>query len=421
MASTKDKMGRPIVVVTGLGVVTSLGAGKTDNWAKLTAGESGIRAITRFPTDGLKTRIAGTVDFLPTESCSAALVGAPRRARRGRGDRRNPASARSGDFPGPAVPRGAADRDRMAAAARGRRASPARNDTVTYADLLRVRAAQFPDYHDRFLFGSVADHLAEKFGTQGLADLAVDRLRLRRERHPARRRGDPPRRNRCRALHRHRRLDQSGSADPLLAAVGAVDQQRPSAGGGAAVRQEPRRLRHGGRRRRAGAGELRGRARRAAPTILGVLEGCGEMADAFHRTRSSPDGKPIIGCIANALEGCRARARRYRLRQRARHRHAGKRQDGISRRLDRVRRAHEERADLVEQIDDRPHALGGRRDRGGVLAADACSTSAFRRPSITTCPIRRSRSTSCRTRRATRACATPFRIPSASAGRTSRW
>ena len=42
-------MGRPVVVVTGLGVVTSLGAGKAENWAKLTAGESGIRAITRFP------------------------------------------------------------------------------------------------------------------------------------------------------------------------------------------------------------------------------------------------------------------------------------------------------------------------------------------------------------------------------------
>jgi 3-oxoacyl-[acyl-carrier-protein] synthase II len=26
------------------------------------------------------------------------------------------------------------------------------------------------------------------------------------------------------------------------------------------------------------------------------------MADAFHRTRSSPDGKPIIGCIHNALK-----------------------------------------------------------------------------------------------------------------------
>ena len=36
---------------------------------------------------------------------------------------------------------------------------------------------------------------------------------------------------------------------------------------------------------------------RAARTILGVLAGCGELADSFHRTRSSPDGKPIIGCV----------------------------------------------------------------------------------------------------------------------------
>ena len=35
--------------------------------------------------------------------------------------------------------------------------------------------------------------------------------------------------------------------------------------------------------------------------ILGVIEGCGEMADSFHRTRSSPDGKPVIGCIRNAI------------------------------------------------------------------------------------------------------------------------
>jgi 3-oxoacyl-[acyl-carrier-protein] synthase II len=36
--------------------------------------------------------------------------------------------------------------------------------------------------------------------------------------------------------------------------------------------------------------------------IIGVLEGCGEMADAFHRTRSSPEGKPIIGCIASGIK-----------------------------------------------------------------------------------------------------------------------
>src|ERR1700692_946697 len=71
MTAPRDKQGRPIVVVTGMGVVTSLGAGKADNWNKLTAGESGIRTITRFPTDGLKTTMAGAVDFVAVEPFSS--------------------------------------------------------------------------------------------------------------------------------------------------------------------------------------------------------------------------------------------------------------------------------------------------------------------------------------------------------------
>src|SRR5271170_7957407 len=71
MAAMRDKAGRPVVVVTGSGLVTSLGEGKADNWKRLMAGESGIHAITRFGTDGLKTKIAGTIDFLPRQPDSA--------------------------------------------------------------------------------------------------------------------------------------------------------------------------------------------------------------------------------------------------------------------------------------------------------------------------------------------------------------
>ena len=46
-----ESAGRPIVVVTGMGVITSLGASKAENWRRLTAGESGIRAITRFSSN----------------------------------------------------------------------------------------------------------------------------------------------------------------------------------------------------------------------------------------------------------------------------------------------------------------------------------------------------------------------------------
>jgi 3-oxoacyl-[acyl-carrier-protein] synthase II len=35
--------------------------------------------------------------------------------------------------------------------------------------------------------------------------------------------------------------------------------------------------------------------------IFGVIKGCGEAADSFHRTRSSPDGKAMIACMARAI------------------------------------------------------------------------------------------------------------------------
>src|SRR5438552_10857986 len=93
--------GQQVVVVTGMGVITSLGAGKADNWAKLTAGESGIHRITRFANEGLKTTIAGSVDFVPVEPfCStelgermAGMVAEEAIAEAGIG--------RKGDFPGP--------------------------------------------------------------------------------------------------------------------------------------------------------------------------------------------------------------------------------------------------------------------------------------------------------------------------------
>ena len=33
MTAPRDKLGRPVVVVTGMGIMTSLGNGKADNWA----------------------------------------------------------------------------------------------------------------------------------------------------------------------------------------------------------------------------------------------------------------------------------------------------------------------------------------------------------------------------------------------------
>jgi len=50
------------VVVTGIGVVTPIGTGRTAFWDALLAGKSGIRPITRFDARSLPCRVAGEVN-----------------------------------------------------------------------------------------------------------------------------------------------------------------------------------------------------------------------------------------------------------------------------------------------------------------------------------------------------------------------
>jgi 3-oxoacyl-[acyl-carrier-protein] synthase II len=120
MSRTTDHAGRPIIAITGAGVVSSLGNGKQENWAKLTGGKSGIHRITRFPTEHLRTTIAGTVDFMtPVEAGSTALTYALAEMRRARGDPESGLS--TSEFRRPALPRRTAGRTGMVAAIRARR------------------------------------------------------------------------------------------------------------------------------------------------------------------------------------------------------------------------------------------------------------------------------------------------------------
>jgi 3-oxoacyl-[acyl-carrier-protein] synthase II len=300
MTKLRDKAGRPIVVVTGMGVVTSLGAGKTENWAKLTSGKSGIRAITRFPTDGLKTRVAGTVDFVPVDRMSAPAL-AERLAEIAIDEALTDAAIGSrGAFPGPLFLAVAPieiewpQREELA------KASGANAD-VNYDDLLRSAASgRFTHYHDRFLFGSVGYHLADKFGTRGspislstACASGASAIQLGLE---AIRRGETDAAL-CVAT------DGSINAESLVrfSLLSALSTQNdpPEAA------SKPFSKNRDGFVMAEGAGALvlesYESAKARGAKILGVIEGCGELADSFHRTRSSPDGKPIIGCIRSAI------------------------------------------------------------------------------------------------------------------------
>ena len=299
MTASRDKFGRPIVVVTGMGIVTSLGAGKSDNWARLSAGESGIRTITRFPIDGLRTTMAGTVDFVDIEPFSstglserlAELVTEEALEQSGIG--------RKGDFPGPlflaVAPVEVEWPQRLEL---GRAAA---KQEVDYDDLLRVSGGgKYTPYHRRFLFGSVAAYLADTFGTKGSPislstacasgatsiQLGVEAIR-RGETDAALCVATDGSVN-AEALVRFSLLSAlSTQNDPPRAASKPFSKNRDGfvmAEGAVALVLESY-----------DAAVARG------ASILGVLAGCGELTDSFHRTRSSPDGKPIIGCVRKTL------------------------------------------------------------------------------------------------------------------------
>ncbi|RWO48889.1 MAG: beta-ketoacyl-ACP synthase [Mesorhizobium sp.] len=297
MANLNDHMGRPIVAVTGIGVVTSLGVGKADNWAALTAGTSGIHPITRFPVDHLNTRISGTVDFLPSSSKGASLLTydlAEIAAQEAVAE----AGLDSGDFGGPlflASPPVELDW--------GERFSLYNSDKhdVGAERLLRVaRGLKGFDVFETTQFGSIADRLADRFGTRGLpitlstaCASGATSIQLGVE---AIRRGE------CdRALS----IGADGSATAealirfsLLSALSTHNDIPEKA-------SKPFSRDRDGFVLAEGSGALVLESLEAAlargANILGILRGCGEKADDFHRTRSKPDGSPAIAAVRAAL------------------------------------------------------------------------------------------------------------------------
>jgi 3-oxoacyl-[acyl-carrier-protein] synthase II len=299
VAQYVDHKGRPIVAVTGIGIVTSLGIGKEDNWRRLTAGESGIHRITRFPTEGLRTRVAGTIDFIPADPVCAPALSEEFAMVAGEEAIAQSGIAALGDFPGPlfvAVPPVELEWPQ-----RKELAGVTNDDTIGYDELIAVaQTDRFARYYERFLYRGTTERLAERFGTKGspialstacasgasAIQLGVEAIQ-RGETEASLAVGTDGSVN-TEALIRFSLLSAlSTQNDPPEKAAKPFSKKRDGfvmAEGAAVLVLES--LAH-----------ARGRGAR----VLGIIEGCGEMADSFHRTRSSPDGKPIIGCMRNAI------------------------------------------------------------------------------------------------------------------------
>ena len=295
---TKDHLGRPIVAVTGIGMVTSLGKGVAENWQALTSGRSGIRPISRFPADHLGTTISGMVDFLPSSSEGPAAL-TFELADSAASEALEQAGFGGGDFGGPlflaAPPVELAWRERLALY----RGSDAGTGYGRLLDAAARGAAS--DIFEDAQFGSIADRLADRYGAAGLpitlstaCASGATAIQLGVE---AIRRGE------CdRALSIG--ADGSATAEALirfsLLSALSTQNERPEkaskpfsrdrdgfvlAEGSAALVLE----------------SLEAALARGAE-VIGIVMGCGEKADDFHRTRSKPDGSPAIGAVRAALD-----------------------------------------------------------------------------------------------------------------------
>ncbi len=293
-----DQFGRPIVAVTGIGIVTSLGQGKTDNWAALTSGKSGIHTITRFPTDLLNTRIAGTVDFLPESGKGASVLSLALAS--AAAEEAIAEAGFAGPFGGPlflaAPPVELEWQHRFALEKELAAAGDAGYDRMLQA----CRAASHSDIFDAVQFGSIADQLQERFGTRGLpitlstaCASGATAIQLGVE---AIRRGEATRvlsigtdgSVSAESLVRFSLLSAlSTHNDPAEKAAKPFSKDRDGfvmAEGSAALVME----------------SLESAIARGAK-VIGILQGCGEKADDFHRTRSKPDASPAIGAVRAAL------------------------------------------------------------------------------------------------------------------------
>jgi 3-oxoacyl-[acyl-carrier-protein] synthase II len=295
-----NEMSKP-VAVTGIGMITSLGIGVAENWRRLQAGHSGIHRITRFAVEGLRTTIAGSVDFMADEPITipshsyamADRVVAEALAMAGMTDE---------DFPGELVLAAppiehdwTSRRELSARLGCGEKSpySPGRGLSTPGAELM-------PFYVD-FLNGTLADRMADKYRVAGspitLTTACASGATTIQLGVEAIRRGDAP-------MALAVGTDGSISEETLirfslLSALSSKNEEpikasRPfsknrdgfvmAEGAAALVLEDP------------------AHAKARGATILGYVRGIGEAADTFHRTRSHPNGQAIIRSMKGAIE-----------------------------------------------------------------------------------------------------------------------
>jgi 3-oxoacyl-[acyl-carrier-protein] synthase II len=276
------------IAITGIGLVTALGATREDSWRRMLAGDCGIRPATVFDTEGYRSRVAGEVDIDAVDGGSTPL----QRRRRSRSDRLG-ARAACEALADSGLLDTAVDRSRIGVFLGAGTADLLRNEefyrTWITKGLSRTRRSDLWNHFPN----TPVDVIAEQFGFEGpracvVAACASSTI----------------------AIGRGVEAIRAGRADAVLA--GGTDAlSRLTYSGFNLLRLMDTSPCRPFDRSRAGMniGEGAGvlvledfdRARRRGAAIYAELAGHSLACEAFHPTAPEPEGKLIAAVVALAL------------------------------------------------------------------------------------------------------------------------
>jgi 3-oxoacyl-[acyl-carrier-protein] synthase II len=284
------------VAITGIGLVTAVGATREQTWEGLIAGECGIRPITVFDTDGYRSHVAAEVDMRGIEPQLT-----PRQRRRwSRADQFGVVAAR--EAMADAGLAGSIELTRVGVVLGGGTSDLLRNEAYYRTAMTRgIRHAR-PSQAWNHFSSTPVDLLAAEFGFEGLRSCVVAACA-----------------SSAIAIGQAADAIRSGRCDAAL--TGGTDAlARLTFSGFSALRlmdDSPCRPFDRGRAgMNIGEGaailvlEEMSRARARGARMYAELAGYSFGCEAFHATAPEPEGRPVAAIVAEALADARLGAER---------------------------------------------------------------------------------------------------------------
>lgn len=282
----------PRIAVTGIGLVTALGTTREETWARLLAGDCGIRPVTVFDVDGYRSRVAAEVDMAPIDASITPLE----RRRLSRGDRIGIRAATEA-LHDSGILEGAIERSRVGVFLGAGTADLLRNEDYYRTWITKgLRHARPSDAWNHFLSTPV-DAIAGRFGLEGPRGCVVAACS-----------------SSTIAIGRAVEAIRSGRADAALAGGTDALSRLTFSGFNLLRLMDPLPCRPFDRSRAGmnigeGAGilvlERLDHAVRRGAAVYAELAGHSLACEAFHPTAPEPEGRPVAAVVDLALADAR--------------------------------------------------------------------------------------------------------------------